>query len=514
MVINRGPITLVSQEGSMPAAAPAAATCDTCNGGSCVITLLKCWTPDSLKMECVEHKPHCEACGCGGFLFGLLYCPKEPEKADDKKDDKSNGNGDSKDMMARVRYQDKDMNGAQNGEKKDEEKGKGEEKKDEDKKEPDLNVAMQVMKCFCPSLYDHFDHNGVKVYGWLQAGYTQNFGSPSDRLNNGVNFNSRSNEFLFNQAYFVIEKTLDLDKKKDEVHFGYRVDFMAGTDAPKVAGVSLGLWNHFQNRESARDNAYGIETPQFYVDMHVPCLTDRGIDIRTGRFYTLLGYEVLPATNTDFYSHSYEFFYAVPFTHTGVLTTTHIGDTVDFYNGFVRGWDVVFEDVNDTGEYIGGLTWNSCDKNNTVALAWASGAEQPGNNGNYRTTFTGYYTHKFGDKNQLRYVGGGNYSIDESGVAPGQNASWYGISQYLFYTCDPRLTFGVRGEWFRDNDGVRVTIGTPADYYEATIGATWRPYQNLRVRPELRYDHSDQRVYNDLTDHNQTTLGVDMIWDF
>ena len=86
---------------------------------------------------------------------------------------------------------------------------------------------MQVMKCFCPSLYDHFDHNGIKVYGWLQAGYTQNFGSPSDRLNNGVNFNSRSNDFLFNQAYFVIEKTLDLDKKKDEVHFGYRVDFMA-----------------------------------------------------------------------------------------------------------------------------------------------------------------------------------------------------------------------------------------------------------------------------------------------
>ena len=51
----------------------------------------------------------------------------------------------------------------------------------------------------------------------------------------------------------------------------------------------------------------------------------------------------------------------------------------------------------------------------------------------------------------------------------GQDAEWYGINQYLFYTINDCWKAGLRGEWFRDDDGFRV-FGVGAA--EAAAGKT------------------------------------------
>lgn len=463
----------------------------------CHIQWLKPWTCEDLEMKPVECPTKCEWCGPCGWLHSLLWCPPEEKK---------NGNG----------------NGSCNGEKKngngEKKNGEGEKKNGEEEKKngngngeeeeaPDLTPLMQAIQCVHPGLYCHMEHSGAKVYGWIQGGFTGNPAGPSDRQNFGVNFNSRSNDVQLNQAYLVFEKALTHEK---EFNWGYRVDLLAGTDAPFI--VSNGLFDRVVN-EDQRGDHIGVDLPQFYVEAHFPgFITPKGLDVRFGKFYTLHGNELTPAIQTYFYSHSYGFFYSWPFTHTGVLTTLHLTDTVDVMNGIVRGWDQ-FDDNNDGVSWHGMVIWTSCDKNRSFWVTWITGPEQNNNTGNFRTLVTYDYSRKFGAYNDWLVILHGANAWEANATSDGQDAQWYDYAANLFYTVDPRLILGARGEWFDDPEGVRTGFAT--SYFEVTAGVTYKPYQNLRIRPEIRFDWADKaRPYNDQQDKFQFTGAIDFIWEF
>jgi hypothetical protein len=372
---------------------------------------------------------------------------------------------------------------------------------------------------------------GDKLYGWVQQGFTVNLDSPRDRINFGANFNWRSNDYRLNQLYFVYENTLEYEGK---ANVGYRVEFLVGHDAPFF--VANGLFSDLTGFDATsgvggagpgsfrRVNRVGIDLPQFYLDVHIPrWITEKGIDIRIGKFYTWMGREVYPATATDFYSRSYENVYGTPFTHTGILTTVHATPTLDVVAGVVRGWDV-FEDNNGRPSYHGAFIWNSYDKRYNWTTAWITGPEQVKDNGNYRTLVSSYLSSRFGSRNRWFLSTGGHYSYEanaalDAGTGNLKAAEWYAYSAHLFYTVDPRLILGLRVEWFRDDDGTRTAIlkrpGFAASFYDVTLGATYKPYQNLRLRPEIRADWTpDARPYNDQTDKRQITFAFDMIWEF
>lgn len=466
--------------------------------GDCKVTCFKPWKCEDLEMKPAECGKRC--CGCLGFFF----CPKEEENGNGK--DEKNGekkNGEKK-----------------NGEKKN---GNGEEEKEEE--EADLNPLMQAIKCHCPMLFEDLDCCKTKLYGWLQMGFATNYSRPPNNLIFGVNFNNRANDFMLNQAYFVLEKTIDLDKRANEFQVGFRVDFFGGHDAPYFENPNLGMWPNLTGNKlgTPASNEFGISMPQFWVEAHLPVLTERGVDVRVGRFYTMMGYELYPAPQQDFYSHSYEIIYGTPFTHFGVWTITHLGDTVDFHNCLIRGSETTFHDYNDSLEYMGGFTWTSCDKRNILAVNGIFGPEPSatniGQNHDWRSVITAYYTRKFGSHDQWRFVTGGNVGWQPgataipNGAGDFQAADWYGYSSYLFYTIDPRLIVGARGEWFRDDDGFRT--GFADSYWEITLGLTWKPFQNLRVRPEVRWDWADGTTpYNAGTKSSQFSTSIDLVWEF
>ena len=105
--------------------------------------------------------------------------------------------------------------------------------------------------------------------------------------------------------------------------------------------------------------------------------------------------------------------------------------------------------------------------------------------------------------------------------------SWYGIANYLTYEFSPRWSGGVRLEWFRDDDGTRVSgrgvnnnnVGQfDGDFFEVTLGVNWTPWDNFRVRPEVRWDWFDgtnisgNGPYDGLGDQDfQFMAGVDFI---
>lgn len=394
---------------------------------------------------------------------------------------------------------------------------------------PDRWLLMKALQGTWPGWL--LDSQHTQVYGWVQQGFAANIDSPRDRINFGANLDWRSNDYRLNQLYFVCENPLEHEGKPN---VGHRVDFLVGHDAPFF--VANGLFSDFTGFDATSGvgvdgpdsfrqvNRVGIDLPQFYLDAAIPrLLTEKGTDVRAGKFYTLMGREVYPAADTDFYSRTYENIYGTPFTHTGILTTLHATRTFDVVAGVVRGWDV-FEDNNNSPSFHGAFVWNSPDKRYNWFTAWITGPEQPDNNQNYRTLTSSYVTAKFGSQSQWVLSTGGHYAYEaNAAVDPEtgsqQDAQWYAYSAHLFYTINPRLRLGMRSEWFRDNDGTRTAQlkrpGFRASFYDLTMGVRYMPYPNVQIRPEVRWDWTpDARPYNDLTDKFQFTAAFDVIWRF
>ncbi len=493
------------------------------------------WTCDDLKMEPAERGPCCTG------IHGWLFCPEEEPECDCEGNGNGNGNGNGEEDQDVYVFNEKgelvlkDSNGNGNGEEKNGENGEdikeyvfnekgelvektddgngngngnGEEEEEEEEEGDDLNPLMGFYKCHCPGFYNCLDYHKINMYGFLQMGFTGNFDSPRDRLNFGVNNNNRSNDFLVNQLYYTFEREVQNYECFD---WGFRVDVLLGADAFENAVLELGF---LDEAWSPGTFSYGVDVPQFYVDFHLPILTKKGIDIRVGHIYTLMGYEVWPGTDTPFYSRSYESFYGIPFTHTGVDTITYIGDTVALHNGMFVGWDNVFEDNNRAWSYMGSLNWASCDGRKSMILSWIIGPEQTNNNQDYRSNVTLNYTQTFGRCDQWTAGVAGILGFDPNAV-DGQDAQWYGILGALYYTVNPKCILGVRGEWFADPQGFRTGFAT--DFYAVTAGVTYKPFQNVRIRPEIRFDwdgYDNVTPYNDQTDSFQTTAAFDIIWDF
>src|SRR6266571_5504562 len=145
---------------------------------------------------------------------------------------------------------------------------------------------------------------GINVYGWVQQGFAGNIDSPRDRINFGANLDWRSNDYRLNQVYLVLKNSLE---HEDKWNVGYRVDFLVGHDAPFF--VANGLFSSFTGFDATSGvgvggpasfrevNRIGIDLPQFYIEAHIPGVLS-GIDIRVGKFYTLMGLEVYPAAAT------------------------------------------------------------------------------------------------------------------------------------------------------------------------------------------------------------------------
>ena len=147
----------------------------------------------------------------------------------------------------------------------------------------------------------------LSIYGWVETGFTGNVDAPKDNQNFGRLFDDRSNEFVMNQAVITAERVLD---PKVGFDWGFKLQLMFGTDARYIH--SLGLFDHAMG-----SSLYQPDIPEAYLSLHLPLLTEGGIDVKVGKFVTLEGAETIDPRTNPFYSHTYIFNFAIPFNHTG-----------------------------------------------------------------------------------------------------------------------------------------------------------------------------------------------------
>jgi hypothetical protein len=391
-----------------------------------------------------------------------------------------------------------------------------------------------------------FEESPVKVYGWIQNSYTGNTNGFGNGFNFGVNPNNKANSWMGNQYYLIIEDPVELD---DEFNMGYRFDNLFGND------WAFNYMQGFLNNVFRPAGSFaGYDLAQFYGEAHLPILTEGGMEIKGGRWYTLAGYEQVPAIARPLLSVPYMFNYGQPFTHVGVMTTLHVNDNFVLYNGSINGWDRFFNTRYQWG-YQGGFSWTTNEDKTAISFiaTWGpnqypsflpanqqimptgyvniptvAGLDNPGYHRNDRTLFTTVVTHKWNDKfTQVletdqgweRSVPGlASRIVDGAATTPAaKSQQWQSFGNWFLYSLTDKVTGVWRSEVFWDQQGGRTGNISEGRYrgdrfYEMTLGLIYKPCPNLWFRPEARYDWAQFTTpYSNGTRGSQFTLGFDVI---
>jgi hypothetical protein len=378
---------------------------------------------------------------------------------------------------------------------------------------------------------------GINVTGFVEGSWTYNFNHPNNQLNVGRVFDFEDQDATLNQVDLQVSRAVDASKNKFDI--GFMFEGMWGGDARLIHSNG---WNFYGPVNANNVNLNPLPAPGFkavankkaatiqdgpdqqfdivQANVQVAVPIGSGLTVTAGKFVTLLGYETINPTTNPFYSHSFLFGYAIPLTQTGVMGKYNINKDVALTLGISRGWEQTAKDNNGSIDGFGQLSWAINDKTNFIVNI-ISGPEQNSDSSHYRTVVDVIGTYKLGDNTTIGINADYGYGSREGndvgfdGLAG--TGDWWGAAVYVSQKIDSHFTVNVRGEYFNDDDGAR---GLDTALYEVTAGVTITPFPSnqwasgLMFRPEIRWDHANNDIFNDRNDQNQYTIGGDLIYAF
>lgn len=374
---------------------------------------------------------------------------------------------------------------------------------------------------------DALDRARIDLYGHIEGSYTRNADNPQSGFNVGRVFDFEDDEPTLNQLDLNIERLVNVSG--DALDIGGRVELLYGGDSRFIHAE--GMFDHTDPDGTGTDTTditdgpeNQFDIPQAYVDVNVPLGT--GLRVRAGKF---LFFKQIDPNASVFYSHSFTFGAALPFTLTGVTGYYEIVDDVlTLEAGVVRGWDDAVEDENGAVSGVGRLRYRASDELN-FSIAAITGPELVDNNDDYRTAVNFVASYRVGSN--LTFLLDSIYGYQAN--VPGEGAAdWYGAAVYGIYRFNDYVSAAARLEYYRDDEGFTTGIlgagAEPPDgigfssqsLYEATVGVTLTPFaddelgRNFKVRPEVRYDYSSGDFFDGFTENDQLTFAVDAIFNF
>jgi len=344
----------------------------------------------------------------------------------------------------------------------------------------------------------------IEIHSFLSLGYVYNFNDPDSDINTQRFFDFKHDQFRVDDFQLSI-----LNPVEEPGDAGFRVDFDAGSNIPDVI-QSAGLFDDPDGED--------IDLRQAFVSYNAPL--GNGLTIDFGKYITHFGLEVIegwPGFN-DNYSHSYDFSFAIPFTHTGVRLSYPLSDQFSLMLMAVNGWDKV-DDNNDT-KAVGGQIGFFPMEDVSIYFNYIGSPEQDDNDDDWRHLFGVTWVAKpFATAlPDLTFSGTYDYGTEANVGADGGNAEWHAAEAVLRYDFTSKFYLAVRADVMADEDGARITPGISQTVWAFTVTPTFLLTENLVVRPEFRYDQSDEDVFEDddgtFTEDSQTTIGVNAIYYF
>jgi hypothetical protein len=334
---------------------------------------------------------------------------------------------------------------------------------------------------------------GLSIY--LQGGYTYNFWNPNPSENALRLFDHKANSFTLDLAQIQFMRDAPVGG------IGYKLKVSMGETAKYIHSRGLGI----KDGQAPADTE-PFDLTEAYMQYNAPL--GRGLKFTFGKFATYIGAEVIEARDNPNYSRSLLFNYAYPlFTHTGLSVGYSFSDalTTTFY--LTNGWDNV--DDNNTGKTLGlSIGWTPIEQL-AMSFNFSYGPEQNNNNSNIRFLFDWVGTIK--PLKNLSFILNADYGSEQKDPnANGIDSLWYGAAAIVKYDFNDFFSLALRGEYFNDQDGAKT--GTVQKVKEFTLTPEFRLAKGLIIRPELRYDWSDQSSFNGGKDKNQVTLALGVMY--
>lgn len=394
------------------------------------------------------------------------------------------------------------------------------------------------------NMADQMTKLGLTLTGYVEGGYTVNLDHHSSTtatagpytyhtpINAGRSFTQQArNNFLLNQADLNLTRAIDFTSRAFRNRgwdIGGTVEVNYGTDAALIHSTGLNFYHGGNYPATDPSHPYDqFDLEQAYVDIAFPIGDKSALRFRLGKFVTLLGYETINPTTNPFYSHTYLFSYAIPFTNTGALANFYLNDKWQFWAGVVRGWNQTFKQNNTAESYMGSIQYTP-NSQTSVSLNAISGPINNRDNAHWTTVIDlvasvtpDMFDKKatFGFNGDYGYNGAGAGYTGPTGVQ-GIASHWYGTALYASYVVNKFATLNARGEWYYDGNSDFVGGGPRTDYYSGTVGVNITPMPDstmgkyLHIRPEIRYDYATKRAFINGTNHQQWTAGADVYYTF
>ncbi|HXI84096.1 MAG TPA: outer membrane beta-barrel protein [Verrucomicrobiae bacterium] len=349
----------------------------------------------------------------------------------------------------------------------------------------------------------------TEISGFVSSSYLYDFDSThGSRTVAGRSFDTHANQFALNKFKLALEKPIDYNPTNWVA--GYRADLIFGQDAAVIHSTSP----HGGTFNLGTDG----DLEQAFVDLNIPI--GNGLKVIVGKTVTLMGVEVIEEVANPNWSEGNQFLFVENFTQTGVQLAYKWNDKIDTEFVVFNGWDQLPD--NNTGlSYMGRLGY-ALDSNTTVAVLGYGGPEQTtvslggtSTTANWRDGVELVANHKFTDKlNSFVQL---DYGREQKVVDLG-DSEWVAAGLWLTYDFTDKIELAFRQDYLKDKDGVRTSgiqglpvfaPGNGPELCSSTLTLNYKPIDNVQIRPEVRWDHSDEPgTYNGNRDQFTIGMGV------
>lgn len=312
---------------------------------------------------------------------------------------------------------------------------------------------------------------------WFVSGHAEAGIYKNQYWNDGSAMQNTRDDLQFNQGVLQAGKKLDKAKTFD---VGGQVDVMYGTDARLV-----------QSRGLEHDAGHGQWVDgDMYTAISQAFLTAKygNASIKFGKMLTPMGHNSIYSTERFFYSLP-NGYYMLPATMTGAVVDYKFNNKWSAFAGWGSSTDETFNS-RDNNMGIAGIVFNYCEKLTVKLTGLYEKADQysPDNvhytaanfEVNYKPNMKWDYTFEVTYTNEKDTLGGAKQRL-------------YSYNNELLYNINAEWAVGGRFEYVH---GYNNVTKDNIDGYSLVLGANYKPYNWLVVKPEVRYDRAGgERIF-------------------
>ncbi|MFO1497369.1 MAG: outer membrane beta-barrel protein [Verrucomicrobiota bacterium] len=330
----------------------------------------------------------------------------------------------------------------------------------------------------------------ISLSGFVQASYFYNTKEPADQKSDGYLWNTTHNSFSINKVKVTLASK-PVERSGEKFDAGFRTSLIWGEDAPV-----LNTGNPIGGLEELREA---------YVEMNVPL--GEGLNVKAGQLISLLNWESGDggAVNPNF-SQGYQWFYTGNGPSAGVQLGYTFTEWLDVKVRVQNGLYAGPIDGNHGKTVVGSIGIKPNSKTWFNLLGWG-GDESSTLSVKGGSLLAGHdFTDQFHTGLEFDY-----FNFDPDGAPSGD---LWSIGAWIWYDFTPKVSLALRGEYLDDEKGLGIKgIGLPGssrsnpsgnvnsaiglgspdpdgDLSSITLTLTLKPLPNIRIQPEIRYDHT------------------------